>query len=334
MDGPLTLRASGPATPLRADARRPPATAPDDAGPVRVDVGITRVGAIAADLGECPLWDAGRERLWFMDCRHGRIFSIDPDGGAARDVERIDVPPPAGSFAFNDDGRLVVALKEEIALIDPRSTVAPRIVARIDDSHRHLRLNDGTAMPDGSFVVGTMHVERADGEAPLGGLYRLDPAGSLRKLDRGFGVTNGPRVSPVDGRLHVCDSFARTIVSYAVSADGGLHDRRAFVDTGALGSGPDGCCFDDSGGLWTALVRIGALARFDAAGRLTHWIDVPLAHPTALCFGGPGLRDLFVTSIRDSGRLHADGALDGAVLRLRGSGFGGYAPSLCRIALP
>jgi L-arabinonolactonase len=299
----------------------------------RVDVRIERVGALAADLGECPLWDDGRRRLWFMDCRHGRIFSIDPED-ADRGIERIDVPPPAGSFAFNDDGRLVVALKESIALVEPRSAAPPRIVARIDDSHPDLRLNDGTAMPDGSFVVGTMHVERGDGEPPLGGLYRLSPAGELRKLDRGFGVCNGPRVSPRNGRFHVCDSAARRIFSYAIDAGGGLSDRRPFVDTATLGSGPDGCCFDDRGGLWTALVRVGALARFDAGGRMTHRIDVPVAHPSALCFGGPGLADLFVTSIRDSGRLRANGALDGAVLRLRGSGFRGQAPSLCRIALP
>lgn len=289
---------------------------------------IARVGGVTTDLGECPLWDEAAGLLWFMDCRRGLIHRMDPDGGAHAQVA---VPPPAGSFAFNEDGRLVVALKEELALVDPASGALARI-ARIDESHPNLRLNDGTALADGAFLVGTMHPLREPGEAPLGGLYRLDPAGPLRKLECGFGVTNGPRVSPIDNRLYVCDSARRTIFSYAFTGDGSLADRRTFVVTEALESAPDGCAFDEDGGLWTALVHAGALGRFDPDGRLTHRIDLPLAHPTALSFGGPDMTDIFVTSIRDSGRLKSGGPLDGAVLRVRGAGFRGYASPRCRLA--
>jgi sugar lactone lactonase YvrE len=263
-----------------------------------------------------------------MDCRRGLIHRMAPDGGAH---QQVAVPPPAGSFAFNSDGRLVVALKEELALVDPSSGALERI-ARIDESHPNLRLNDGTALADGGFLVGTMHPGREPGEAPLGGLYRLDPGAALRKLDRGFGVVNGPRVSPFDGRLYVCDSAERTIYSYAFSDDGGLGDRRSFVVTDALESAPDGCAFDQDGGLWTALVQAGALARFGADGRLTDRIELPLAHPTALCFGGPDMTDIFVTSIRDSGRLKSDGPLDGAVMLVRNAGFRGYSSPRCRLA--
>lgn len=290
---------------------------------------IERLGEVLTDLGECPLWDAAAARLWLMDCRRGTILRMDPRTGECERV--VEVPPPAGSFAFNADGRLVVALKEEVALVDPATGAIERL-ARIDDSHPHLRLNDGTALADGSFVVGTMHPFREPGEPPLGGLYRLSPDGAFVRFDRGYGVANGPRTSPIDGRLHVCDSAAQAIWSYAIAPDGSIGDRRRFVDTGPHGSAPDGCCFDTEGGLWTALVRAGALARFAPDGRLTHRIALPLAHPTAPCFGGPDFNDLFVTSIRDSGRLKADGPLDGAVLRVRGAGpFRGYPPPVCRL---
>ena len=154
----------------------------------------------------------------------------------------------------------------------------------------------------------------------------------MRKLAVGFGVVNGPRVSPVDGRLYVCDSARRLIVTYAFDADGGLTDARDFLSTEAFDSAPDGCCFDTDGGLWTALVHARALARFDGNGQLTDRIELPLAHPTAPCFGGPGMADLFVTSIRDSGRLKAEGPLDGALLRVSGSGRRGYASPVCRLA--
>jgi sugar lactone lactonase YvrE len=267
-----------------------------------------------------------------MDCRAGLILALDPQTGEVR--ARHAAPAPLGSFAFNGDGgdAIVLALKEEIAALDLRGGQL-RTLARIEVSSPHLRLNDGISLADGSFLVGTMHVLRAPAEPPLGGLYRLDTELKLRKLDTGYGVTNGPCVNPVNGRLHVADSEARAIYSYAFAADGALDDKRVFVRTDAHDSGPDGCAFDTEGGLWTALVRQGSLARFDMAGRLTHKIDLPVVHPSALCFGGPGMADLFVTSISDSGRLSASGPWDGGVLKITGLGFRGSARPVCRMPL-
>lgn len=285
---------------------------------------IQRLGDITTQLGECPQWH-GR-RLWMLDCRAGAVLALDPDSGEI--VQRLEVPPPLGSFAFNQDGALVLATKESVLALRPL-TGQQQVLAELGCSLPHLRLNDGAAMPDGSFVVGTMHVFREPGEAPSGGLFRLDAALRWQRLDQGFGITNGPCVSPVNGRLHVADSEARLIYTYAIDAGGALSDKQLWVDTDPLGSSPDGCCFDDQGGLWTALVRAAALARFDRAGQLTHRIDLPVAHPSAVCFGGPDLTDLFVTSISDSGRLKADGPLDGCVLKLSGLGFRGMASLTC-----
>ncbi|VTU30830.1 L-arabinolactonase [Variovorax sp. SRS16] len=289
---------------------------------------IQRLGDLKTALGECPVWHG--QQLWLMDCRLGLILALNPGTGAV--TARHEVPPPLGSFAFNgDDGDcIVLSLKEEIAALNLRNGQL-RTLARIEASHPHLRLNDGISLADGSFVVGTMHVFREPGEAPLGGLYRLDTRLHLHKLDDGLGITNGPCVNPVSGRLHVADSAARVIYSYEIAADATLADKQVFVRTDDQDSGPDGCCFDDEGGLWTALVRTGALARFDMQGRLTHKIDLPVAHPSALCFGGPEMADLFVTTISDSGRLSASGPLDGAVLKLTGSGFRGAARPVCRM---
>ncbi|VTU33469.1 L-arabinolactonase [Variovorax sp. PBS-H4] len=291
---------------------------------------IRRLGNLKTALGECPLWHGAH--LWLMDCRQGLILALDSDTGEV--TARHEAPPPLGSFAFNGDGFdcIVLSLKEEIAALNLR-TGRLRSLARIEASSPHLRLNDGISLPDGSFVVGTMHVFRAADEPPLGGLYRLDTRLQLHKLDEGLGVANGPCVNPANGRLHVADSAARVIYSYAFAADGTLADKQVFVRTEVLDSGPDGCAFDTEGGLWTALVRTGALARFDGQGRLTHKIELPLAHPSALCFGGPQMGDLFVTSISDSGRLSASGPLDGAVLKLTGLGFRGFARPVCRMPL-
>ena len=279
-----------------------------------------------AALGECPLWDAETSSLWWLDCRAGNIHQTDTRTGRHYQFE---VPAPAGSMAFNSDGRLVLALKEEVVLFDPTSGRC-QFLGRIDEQLPHLRLNDGAALPDGRFLVGTMHTFRLQGEAPLGGLYVVETNGLMHRVDRGLGVVNGPVTHPLTGALYVADSEARHIYAYS-GTDQDRWQRRLFVDTQALDSSPDGCCFDTQGGLWTALVRKGQLARFDEVGQLTHLVPVPLTYPSALCFGGDDLRDIYVTSISDSGRLLADGPLDGQVLCLRGLGFQGAIRPRCRI---
>lgn len=298
--------------------------------PLTLECIVERVGTLCTLLGESPVWDAVHQRLWCVDSRAGQVWDIEPlDGHAVCHP----VEPPLGSLALNDDGRMVLALRDSIVLYEPQRGDL-QVLARLPLQHPHWRLNDGKALPDGSFVVGSMHVFRAEGEPPLGGIYRVDTEGRLTTIGPALGVANGPLVHPRDGRFYIADSTARRIDSFAMAPDGRLHDRQTLASTQALGSAPDGCCADAQGGLWTALVHAGALVRLGLTGEVTHRIDLPLQHPTALCFGGPDLDQLFVTSIRDSGRLRSDGPLDGALLRLRGTGFSGLNPSLCKIRGP
>lgn len=279
-----------------------------------------------AALGECPLWDQHAGAVWWLDCRHGLIHKQNVRTGCH---VQFELPAPIGSMAFNFDGRLVVSLKEEVVLFDPE-TGHIQSLGRLDEQHPNLRLNDGAALPDGRFLVGTMHTFRLPGEAPLGGLYLVETHGQMRRIDQGLGVVNGPVANPLTGVVYVADSEARQIYAYTGSAQSHWQ-RQLFVDTQGLDSSPDGCCFDAQGGLWTALVRKGQLARFDAQGQLTHLVPIPLTHPTALCFGGDEMGDIYVTSISDSGRLRAEGTWDGQVLRLRGLGFQGAERPICRI---
>lgn len=287
---------------------------------------ILPFGTLHTRLGECPVWDARRQWLWLIDGREGLLLTLDAQG---EECQRFEVPAPLGSFALNSDGRLVLALRESVVLFDPASG-RMQTLGRLEEQHPNLRLNDGAALADGSFCVGSMHTFRAPQEAPLGGLYRVDTAGQMARVDQDYGVVNGPVQHPVDGRVFVCDSAARRIYVYPQPGDGPW-ERTLFADTQQLGSGPDGCCFDDQGGLWSALVHIGEIVRFDALGQPSQRLRLPLTHPSSLCFGGPDLQDLYVTSISDSGRLSASGPLDGRVLRVRGLGRRGAPRPQCRI---
>ncbi|MBV8591284.1 MAG: SMP-30/gluconolactonase/LRE family protein [Acetobacteraceae bacterium] len=80
------------------------------------------------------------------------------------------MPNLVGSIAFADDGRLLVALPDQIALYETTTGGFKPVAtppARIPDH----RFNDGRCDRQGRFWVGTMHNITP---APKGSLYRLD----------------------------------------------------------------------------------------------------------------------------------------------------------------
>jgi sugar lactone lactonase YvrE len=77
-----------------------------------------------------------------------------------------------------------------------------------------------------------------------------------------------------------------------------IGNRRLFADYGASGERPDGACIDVAGGLWTAFFSGGRVVRYRPDGRIDTVIPVPATNPTCLCFGGPDLKTLFITTAR------------------------------------
>ena len=277
-----------------------------------------RYTSLRTQLGECPVWDEDKQALYVMDCRIGLIHKIHAD----LRINSFSIPAPAGSLSLNQDGQLIVALKEHIALFDPENN-SLKMLERIEESDMHVRLNDGTTLKDGSFIVGTMHSRQNTTTPLLGGIYRLFPSGKIQKIAQDIGVANGLCTNPIDHRFYLCDSSQKSIFSYSFDSNGLLTDRKLFANTDAYHSAPDGCAFDEEGGLWTVLVHQGEILRFNLQGNVTHRIAIPAQHPSALCFGGPSGEHIYITSISKSDRLSAHSDLDGAVFCIPNSGFKG-----------
>lgn len=279
---------------------------------------IRRIGNSKDLLGESPCWDAAAGSVWWVDSLAGvaRRLTVEPGIGTG---EVHHLPAPVGSIALCERGGLVVALKDRFARYDPAGQEL-HTIARIDVDHPDVRLNDGKCDRWGNFIAGTLQLHRAAGEPALGGLYRLAPDGRLEVLARGNGLTNGPCFSP-DGRtLYVADSSigVRTIWAYDYRPDEPLANRRVFAQTEGLGAGPDGAAVDEEGFLWIALPRIGQLGRFAPDGSLDRVLKTPATHPTSLCFGGPELDRLYVTSISRSPNLAGPLPGDGGLWEVRG----------------
>jgi sugar lactone lactonase YvrE len=65
-----------------------------------------------------------------------------------------------------------------------------------------------------------------------------------------------------------------------------------------IGGWPQGAAIDGAGRYWLALADGGCVVCLGSDGQLLARIPTPVQRPTGLCFGGPDLRTLFLTTAR------------------------------------
>jgi sugar lactone lactonase YvrE len=157
---------------------------------------IIRVSDTKDRLGESPIWDAAAQALFWIDSLAGVLHRLDWRSGARRDFA---VPAPVGSFALACVGDAILALRDGFGRYDFASGALEPLAA-LGLGHPDLRLNDGKVDRQGRFLAGTIHSNQQPGEVPLGGLYRLDPGGTVTLLVENLATTNGACFSP-DGRM-------------------------------------------------------------------------------------------------------------------------------------
>ena len=287
---------------------------------------ITRVGTTKDRLGEGPIWDAESQRLFWLDFLAGTIHRLDPVSGERQDYA---VPAPIGSMSLCRSGGAILSLQDGFHRHD-FTTGSTEPVALLGLGHPHVRLNDGKTDRQGRFVAGTMHLHRADDEPVVGGLFRLNPEGTVDLLVEDIATSNGPCFSP-DGRiLYFADSTRQTIWVFDYDiATGTPRNRRVFADLRTLGTAPDGATVDAEGHLWSCLIRTGTIARFDPAGRIVAQFPFPVRYPTSLTFGGAGLDVLYVTSISKSVRFEDPAEDAGGLFAIEGLEIRGLPEPRC-----
>jgi len=247
---------------------------------------------LRAVLGEGPVWDEARGRLTFVDAAEKVLFTLDPVSGASKRTELAQYP---GSYAYRRSGGMVIAYRTEIALSDD-GIAAARAIPTPGLDFTEQRFNDGACDRAGRFFVGTMHRKLKD---PVGNLFRLDPDLTLTHLVSGLVCSNGIAFSPDDRVMYHTDTGVGRIFAYDYDIDtGAISNRRVFADfTGGKGR-PDGCTIDAEGCVWTAAITGGEIVRLDPSGRRVGGIELPVARPTSVMFGGDDLKTLFVTSMQ------------------------------------
>jgi len=250
---------------------------------------LQRVGTQTDILGECPLWDGAANCLYWVDIRRPAIRRLRYDTGI---VNTWTMPDLVGSIALTDDGRLLVALPNQMALFDPADGQLQPFLANLPMPEGH-RFNDGRCDERGRFWVGSMHnITRA----PEGTLFCLEGAGPLQPVLQGVCIPNSLAFSPGGDTLYFADSLHYRIYAHAYAPETGtMGEARVFAESQPPAF-PDGSAVDAEGFLWNAEFNGGRLLRFAPDGRLDRILDLPVDRPTCCAFGGPELDILYITS--------------------------------------
>lgn len=254
---------------------------------------LTRIGTQTDILGECPLWHADEQALYWVDIRAPAVRRLDYRTGV---VESWSMPDLVGSIAFADNGQLIVALPDRLALFD-RVNRRFTALAELTDVPPGHRFNDGRCDRQGRFWIGSMHnITRA----PVGVLYRLDPGGKLEPVLRDIAIPNSLAWSP-DGRtMYFADSLSHAIQAFAFEPTRGEIGEAGIFARITPPAFPDGSAIDAESFLWNAEFNGSRLVRYAPNGQIDRTIDLPTDQPTCCAFGGPDLDILYITTASQS----------------------------------
>src|SRR3954463_2747834 len=115
---------------------------------------VSQIPVSADLLGESPVWDYARRRLYWVDGVSRRVRSYEPASGATRDWT---VPSTIGSGALGQGETLIVALVDGIYLLDLVTGAVAPLFRPVPPDPR-IRFNDGKMDRVGRFLCGSMGI--------------------------------------------------------------------------------------------------------------------------------------------------------------------------------
>lgn len=289
--GPAVVEATRNASFRAGGAPRPNSKSPRPAAPV--SAAITLLADVRNIIGECPVFDAANERLFWVDMYDPSIWRFDFRTGK---VVSFHPGEMVTALALAPEGMLAAA-QSNLWLIDPETGDRIRSLGHPEADIPGNRFNDAKCDSSGRFWVNTMDYSFARN---AGSLYRLDGNGDFRTMDAGLNVPNGMGWSPDNRTMYLADTADRVIYAYDFrEASGDISNRRIFarIPDDVRGA-PDGLAVDANGNLWVAMFDGWRVGQYDPDGILIDEILMPVPRPTSCAFGGKDGKTLFVTTAR------------------------------------
>jgi gluconolactonase len=251
---------------------------------------FTEGGAMAAD-GSILFSDIGN-----------RIMRFDPETGETTAFR--DPSGRANGLIFTPDGRLVAAEgantggNRRVSITEADGTI--RTLADGYDGKRFNSPNDVAVNIKGRvYVSDPRYVGDEPRELDFEAVFRIDPDGTVTRLETTASKPNGLVVSPDDRHLYVSDNGPERRALIRLDLDpetGDVSNPRKIKDFGQ-GRGIDGMTIT-ADGLIVATAgagRLGGVYVYKPDGTPIDFIPTP-ANPTNVEFGGPDRSTLYITA--------------------------------------
>lgn len=270
-------------------------------------------------LGEGPLWSAKDYAIYWVDILAPALYCYSLDDGA---VTRWPMPEKIG-WVIERRGQpgFIAGLQSGFVELD----LEPFAIRPIVDPEPHYpgnRMNDAKADKHGRIWAGTMDAAIRE---TTGSLYCMQPDRSVRRVDEGYKITNGPAFSPAQDYLYHTDTGRGVVYRFDLSAEGEISNRRVFLQfTSEMGS-PDGMTVDAEGHVWIAHWGGSRVCRYTPDAELDRTIELPASQITSCTFAGANLDRMFVTSAAKG--LH-DEPLAGSLFEVDPGGARGLPPGM------
>lgn len=239
--------------------------------------------------GECPLWSAAEDRLYWTDVFGKRLNRLDPMTGVN---ETWSSDMRINSFALRAEGGLVAGNWDGIALLQLKDdrVESQQVWTLPDELKGRFFMNDGRCDARGRFWVGSV-CETYD--SPGSALYCFTAENGMRRECDGMAASNGLAFSPDNRTMYYADSTCAVVWAFDFDlTDGKATNRRVFARL----EKPDGAAMDIDGGYWVSTGFGGRIVRIAPNGCIDRSLQMPARYTTMCSFGGPGLDVLYVTT--------------------------------------
>jgi len=241
-------------------------------------------------LGECVLWNAADRRVYWTDVYSCTLYSCNAAGG---ELLAWPMPDKLGSFAFDSDGNLLLALAKglfrmEIASrrIEPLTVFEPEL--------ERTRMNDGRCDRAGRFVVGGCHMGFYN---PVSSVIRYAGGATAQPLISNVALSNGIAFSLDGRRMYFSDSQTQIYHWYEYDSEGDrLGARHVLTEIPKAQGFADGSAVDADDNLWNARYYGGLVQQYHPDGSEGLRVQVPTDCVTCVCFGGDELDTLFIST--------------------------------------
>lgn len=248
-----------------------------------------KAGAILPSFLEGPAFDRAGN-LYVVDIPWGRIFRISPSREWALVAEYDGWP---NGLKIRKDGLIFVTdYMNGLMQLDPRTgTIVPVVP--------HVRSEGLKGVNDLVFASNGDIYFTDQGQTglhdPTGRVYRYATDGRLTCLIDTVPSPNGLVLNADETALLVAASRDNSIWSLPLHRDGTTSKVSKFIQLSG-GGGPDGLALDADGGLAVCHAGLGTIWIFSRHGEPALRIRSCRGHSTTnLAYGGPDLRDLYVT---------------------------------------